>query len=664
LSQLRDAQAVQPSSRGTPNGDARTGLAPTAMRELPLGSVRPAGWLAEQLRLQATGLTGSLEEIWPDVGPASAWLGGNGEDWERGPYYLDGLVPLAHLVVDERLLAKAERWIEAILGGQRPDGSFGPATNDDWWPRMVALKALTQQADASGDPRIPAFLSAYFRYQLEDLPRRPLRDWGRARGADNVLSVAWLLERTGEAWLLDLARLLLRQSADWGTYLTEFPCTGVTRTWNHMTHVVNVAMGVKAPAVRYLIDGDDSQRQITATTLANLDRHHGQVHGMFSGDEWLAGPEAHRGVELCAVVETMFSLEQMLRIWGDGSHADRLERLAYNLLPATISADMTAHQYHQQANQVLATIDQRDWTQAGDDCTIFGLEPNFGCCTANLHQGWPKLVRSMWMEVPENGLAAVVHGPSTVRWAHDSRVVEVEARTDYPFDETISYRVRLPEAGASISFPLRLRLPAWCETPRLALNGSEEAGRVAGDYLLIERQWSDGDLVELRLPMTPRAIPRTRGAAGLALGPLVLAFSPGEIWQRLPGSVAFGDWEVRPRRAWNMALAVEPETVASVARVERAGVGSPPFGLRTGPPPFGLDGVPLKVWLPGRRVPDWHLEHGSAAPPPAVPGEAVDVDRLIPLVPYGCARLRIAEFPIAPPLASHLAAGDPGDTPP
>jgi hypothetical protein len=658
LSQLPDTQAVE-----GPTVAASTGLAPTAMRELPLGSVRPAGWLAEQLRLQADGLTGSLEEIWPDVGPDSAWLGGDGEGWERGPYYLDGLVPLAHLLGDARLLAKVEHWTEAILGSQRRDGSFGPATNDDWWPRMVALKALTQQADATGDARIPALLAAYFRYQLAELPGRPLRDWGRARGADNVLSVAWLFERTGEAWLLDLARLLLQQSADWGAYLTDFPCTGVTRTWDHMTHVVNVAMGIKASAVRYLIGEDGDQREITATALANLDRYHGQVHGMFSGDEWLAGPEASRGVELCAVVEMMFSLEQMLRIWGDGGHADRLERLAYNLLPATISADMTAHQYHQQANQVLATIEQRDWTQAGDDCTIFGLEPNFGCCTANLHQGWPKLVRSMWMET-DGGLAAVVHGPSTVSWVHGGYVVEVEARTDYPFDETIRYEVRLPEPGVPISFPLRVRVPGWCETPGLALDGSGAAGQVAGDYLVIDREWADGDVVELRLPMAPRAIPRGRGATGVALGPLVLAFSPGEIWQRLPGSAAFGDWEVRPRRTWNMALAIEPETVAALARVERAGVGSPPFGLRTGPPPFGLEGVPLKVWLPGRRVPEWRLEGGSAAPPPAVLGEAADVDRLVPLVPYGCARLRIAEFPTAQPLAAHQVASAPGDPPP
>ena len=54
------------------------------------------------------------------------------------------------------------------------------------------------------------------------------------------------------------------------------------------------------------------------------------------------------------------------------------------------------------------------YTSNGPDANIFGLEPHFGCCLANMHQGWPKLASSLWMRTPEGGLAAVAYAPCTV----------------------------------------------------------------------------------------------------------------------------------------------------------------------------------------------------------------------------------------------------------
>ena len=268
-----------------------------ALHELPLGAIRPQGWLRDQLRLQADGQTGQLEEVWPDVGPDSAWLGGTGEPWERGPYYLDGLVALAYTLDDESLQWKAQKWVESILDSQHDSGQFGPTSNEDWWPRMVALKALTQYADATGDGRVAPFLRRYFRYQQDQLPSRPLEDWGKARGADNVLSILWLHERTAEEWLLDLARLVLQQTFDWAIFINQELPPGVTPAFRHATHCVNVAMGLKTPAVALLLDGAPHHADEIRLMLSNLDRLHGQVHGVFSGDEWLAGREPHHGVE-------------------------------------------------------------------------------------------------------------------------------------------------------------------------------------------------------------------------------------------------------------------------------------------------------------------------------------------------------------------------------
>jgi hypothetical protein len=106
-----------------------------------------------------------------------------------------------------------------------------------------------------------------------------------------------------------------------------------------------------------------------------------------------------------------------------------------------------------------------------------------------------------------------------------------------------------------------------------------------------------------------------------------------------------------------MALAIDPASVDSVSSIERLGPASPPFGLETGSPPFGLSGVPVKVWLPGRRAPRWRLVDGSAPTPPRNV-EAVEQDAPIPLVPYGSARSRIAEFPLASPSSLGRRAAD------
>jgi hypothetical protein len=83
-------------------------LSPRAFAPLPLGSIRPRGWLLEQLRIQASGLSGHLHEFWPDVAQ-SGWMGGPAEGWERGPYWLDGIIPLAWLLEDQPLQNEVQR---------------------------------------------------------------------------------------------------------------------------------------------------------------------------------------------------------------------------------------------------------------------------------------------------------------------------------------------------------------------------------------------------------------------------------------------------------------------------------------------------------------------------------------------------------------------------
>ncbi len=603
------------------------------LRALAPGRIAPQGWLRDQLRLQADGLTGRLEEVWPDVGPNSGWLGGDGESWERGPYYLDGLVPLAWVLDDAGLKAKATKWIEWMLASQRPDGWFGPAGNDDWWTRMVALKVLMQHEEATSDDRIVPFLQRYFSHQAAELPTRPLQKWAVARGQENILAILWLHERAPDPALPALAKLILEATVDWGTYLADDILTGPATRFSHLTHVVNVAMGLKLPALRDLL-GDDGQRAILDRSIANLDRFHGQATGMFSGDEWLAGNSPHHGTELCAVVEMMFSLEVMARIYGSGAFGDRLERVAYNALAATMTADVTAHQYHQQPNQVLATIARRDWTYSSEAPNIFGLQPHFGCCTANLHQGWPKLATSLWAEDADGGLAVLAYAPCTVQ----GRALGLEVETHYPFGETITIRIVTAKPGARL---IALRIPAWCTDAHLVVAGEETPLAPVDGIVSVCRDWHAGDVLILTLPMPVRVETRLNDAVSLHTGPLTLAYCPGEIWRGIPDTPGLGDWEVTPRGSWNYGLEIETGATTLDVSVDRQA---------PSPYPFALADAPVRVMTKGRFVKEWRLEENSAAPPPVSPVVSNQTPRPIMLVPYGSARLRVCEFPRLEPL--------------
>jgi hypothetical protein len=261
----------------------RSPLQPNSFYLLPLTSVRPTGWLRRQLQIQAAGLTGHLDEFWPDLGPNSGWLGGTGESWERGPYFMDGLVPLAYLLDDPGLIAKARKWVEWTLSHASENGWIGPKKNADWWPNMVMLKVLTQYQEASGDPRVIPLLQRYFKYHVEQIKQKPLREWAIFRWYEELQSVLWLYNRTGDPQLLELARGLQTQGFDWKAHFKKFEFTsrtdrnelglkpGVLPTKAMSAHGVNNAMAMKATGLWWLVSGDPTDRNGIYQMLKQLE---------------------------------------------------------------------------------------------------------------------------------------------------------------------------------------------------------------------------------------------------------------------------------------------------------------------------------------------------------------------------------------------------------
>lgn len=637
-----------------------------AFIQLPLGSIKPHGWLRNQLRAQAEGLTGNLDDYWPDL-VNSSWRGGDGEAWERGPYYLDGLVPLAYTLDDSVLIRKVKEWMEPILKSSSDSGWYGPEKNHDRWPLAVANKVLMQYYEATSDKRALDVLTAYFRYLHNTNPDWPDKEWRGVRAMENAVTGYWLYRHTGEPWILETIKSIQENSYDWTTYYETFPWDStaaaekkIPLNWGPeglTAHVVNNAMAIKYPGLWYQQSKDDRYRKAVFAGIEKYDLNHGQAAGRFSGDEHLSGKSPDRGTELCSVVEYMYSLEQLYSIFGENSFADRLEALAYNALPGTITPDMWAHQYDQQSNQVLVSNAKRAWSTNGDESNLYGFSPNFGCCLANMHQGWPKFVSGMWMATNDNGLALVAYGPSIVRAnVANGREITITEETDYPFNGKVTLTINTEKA---VKFPLHLRIPEWTDTAKISFK-DKTAILTKSDNYKLNQKWKNGDQITIEFSMKLRTQRRYNNSVSIMRGPLWYSLRIEKEFRSIKtkydnfgykGSV---DWEIIPTSAWNYGLLLDLNNPVRGISISENGTGRYPFADK-GDMIWSRDSsmyvvyekeAPVVITVRGIRIPSWTMKDNSADVPPMSPVKPEGDPEIIKLVPYGCTRLRITEFPI------------------
>lgn len=648
------------------NHNNRPPLIEKPYRELPLGAIRAKGWLKETLERQRDGMTSKMDILYPEVmGPRNGWLGGDGDQWERGPYWIDGLVPLAYILDDKELKDKAQPWIEWALKSQREDGFFGPSKNypkeeglqrinsEDWWPRMVVLKYMKQYYSATGDKRVIDFMARYFRYQLNTLPEKPLgywTSWAEYRACDNIQIVYWLYNITGDAFLLDLGELLHKQSYDYtDMFLNRDDLTRI-----NTIHCVNLAQGIKEPVIYYQQNPDKKYIEAVKKAFKDIRQFHGQPQGMYGGDEALHGNNPTQGSELCSAAELMFSLEEMSRITGDIGFLDHLERIAFNALPTQITDDFMARQYFQQPNQVMITrhIHNFDINHAETDL-VFGLLTGYPCCTSNLHQAWPKFTQNLWHATVDDGLAALSYSPSEVETIVAGNVkVRLTEETFYPMDDKINFTINITDKEVKeVSFPFHLRIPAWCKLAKVIINNEPHIEYKGNSIAVIDRKWKNGDKVQLELPMDIQIENWYENSVSIVRGPLVYALRIDEKWEKHiidePNSI-HGKmyYEVLPQSKWNYGLIdfdySEVDDVFEII-IDKEKIKSNN--------PWTLVNAPIQIKTKAKEIPSWKLYNDMAGPLPYSrmiygPGTKNMPIETITLVPYGCTTLRISEFPV------------------
>src|SRR5580658_7669296 len=642
----------------------RAPLAPLNFIKLPVGSVEPGGWVRKYLELQRDGLTGHLGEIsaWLDK-KDNAWYSGTGQGshgWEEVPYWLKGYGDLAYLLKDSAMVAATRDWLEKVFGSQRPDGYFGPRVVEhpekdsipDLWPNMLMLWCMQSYYEYSADPRVLTFMARYFRWEMGVPEGQLLRTyWENSRGGDNLYSIYWLYDHTGERWLLDLAAKIHRCTADWEQD-TTLP------NW----HNVNVAQCFREPATYFMQTKDSAELQSTYTDFRLMRQLYGQVPGgMFGADE-----DARKGysdprqaVETCGMVEQMSSDELLMGMTGDPMWGDNCEDVAFNSYPAAVLPDFRGLRYLTAPNMVVS--DDKDHSPGIENSGPFLLMNPFSsrCCQHNHSQGWPYYAEHLWLATPDNGIAALLYSGCTVKAkVGNGSEVMVEETTHYPFDSTVRVRVGVDRPSW---FPLYLRIPGWCASARVRVNGVAEDVRLLPDgYAKIGKTWMDGDVVELDLPMQiqVRTWEQNKNSVSVSYGPLSFSLKIKEDYVNVDSKAnAIGDskwqasadqskwpaFEILPGSAWNYGLEVGGA---------KAGSGSADFELVRRPWPaddfpWTQEAAPIGIRAKGQQIPQWTVDqYGLCGVLPQSPVVVNTPEQVLELIPMGAARLRISSFPV------------------
>lgn len=636
-----------------PSSTDSVALRPLALDKLPVGAIKPEGWLLRQLELQRDGLNGHLSEIsaWLDKNN-NAWLVKGGDrGWEEVPYWLRGYSHLAFLLNDPDMIKESQFWIDAVLASQQEDGYFGPDNmrngKREVWAQMIMLWILQNYYEFTADERVLPFMKRYFEWEMAQADENFLEDyWENCRGGDNMWSVVWYYNQTGDKSVLPLIEKIHRNNAD---------CTNPSRLPNW--HNVNIAQYFREPAEMYLLTGDSVMLDATYNVHEMIRRNFGQVPGgMFGADEnaRIGYTDPRQGTETCGFAEQILSDGVMIGITADQLWAENMEDVAFNSFPAAMMPDLTALRYITSPNQ---TISDSENHHPGIDNRgpFLNMNPfSSRCCQHNHGLRWPSFTQALAFSTKDKGVAYTVYAPNTATLTvADGKVVTITEETQYPFEDVLRFKVSTKD---KVSFPIYFRIPSWTKDAKATVNGKRVGNQQPGEYLRIDGEWKDGDVVELKFPMelSLRRWEANRNSASVNYGPLTLSLRINERYEKVNSAEkAIGDsnwlegadpekwptYEIYADSPWNYSLILPEDNPFAAFKVTRK-------EWPADNQPFTIDNVPLEIKATGRLIPSWGIDETGLTG--VLPGErakrSAQVDE-ITLVPMGAARLRISSFP-------------------
>lgn len=611
----------------------------SVLQDNGIEGIKAEGWMKEVLTTQRNGLTGHIQvagapfdkEGWGDAAQKKMdrW-----EDFEQTGYWADGALRCGYFIDDQELVRRVKEWVDFQIDHPKEDGFIGPDLHN-LWPHVVFFRVIMAEYSRNPSPRIVKALSNHYKNaaRSQTLIKTGGPEWDfNERTMLHIEMLCWLYQQTNDSFFIDKAEDTYKVFC---SRKSPFTMQAFLSDEVPVVHSVSSFETLKIPVILYISTGKKEYLDAAIHGIQKVYKYHGLADGIPSGNEAHDGNMPNEVHETCCVSDAQWALGYFLQATGDVQWADLMEKICFNAAFSVVWKDFKSLQYYSSPNQVIARNNSSSCMYVGgQDRMAYKVAHGPACCNGNMNRMIPLFCSRQWMKKGDNGIVAALYAPSsyTTRLKGSKNEITIQEETNYPFEETIRFKMQMKRSTA---FSFWLRIPQWCKEASITING--QATQIvchAGTFAEVQRKFSNGDIIELKLPMKAKSVSMPYAGVAFERGPLVFSLNvkaKEEITEtREHEGIKFRSRILTPLSEWNYAP-VDAETIEVVNSNDYNDLWNP-------------ETTPVRLKVKAVTVRNWQLYRDNFTPyMPSVilKGE----EKVLELVPVGTTVLRMTVFP-------------------
>lgn len=611
----------------------------SVLQDIGIEGMKAEGWMKEVLTTQRNGLTGHIQvagapfdkEGWGDAAQKKMdrW-----EDFEQTGYWADGALRCGYFIDDPELTRRVKEWVDFQIDHPKEDGFIGPELHN-LWPHVVFFRVIMAEYSRNPSPRIIKALSNHYKNaaRSQTLIKTGGPEWDfNERTMLHIEMLCWLYQQTNDAFFIEKAEDTYKAFC---SRKSPFTMQAFLSDEVPIVHSVSSFETLKIPVILYINTGKKEYLDAAIHGIQKVYKYHGLADGIPSGNEAHDGNMPNEVHETCCVSDAQWALGYFLQATGDVQWADLMEKICFNAAFSVVWKDFKSLQYYSSPNQVIARNNSSFCMYVGgQDRMAYRIAHGPACCNGNMNRMIPLFCSRQWMKKGDNGIVAAMYAPSsfTTKLKGSKNEITIQEETNYPFEETIRFRMKMKR---STPFSFWLRIPQWCKGASITVNGqAADIVCKAGTFVEVQRKFSDGDIIELKLPMKAKSVSMPYDGVAFERGPLVFSLNvkaQEEITEtREHDGIKFQSRILTPLSEWNYAP-VDAENIEVVNSNDYSNLWNP-------------ETTPVRLKVKAVTVTNWQLYRDNFTPyMPSVIRKGKE--KVIELVPVGTTVLRMTVFP-------------------